>query len=110
MTDNLFEQFAQISKAGAYDIVAQQRDELAIENDKLKNDNRNLSKAFDKLKEGLNLSNSQYGEGKTGEPYLIALGESYATLKAHVVFSIKLVEGEKNVDDLPNELFTNHQK
>ncbi len=34
--DNLFKQFATISKAGAYDIVSKQRDELVIENEALK--------------------------------------------------------------------------
>ncbi len=34
--DNLFEQFANISKAHAYDIVSKQRDELLIENENLR--------------------------------------------------------------------------
>ena len=34
--DNLTQQIVNISKAGAYDVVSKQRDELVIENKKLK--------------------------------------------------------------------------
>lgn len=41
-TESIFEQFANISKAHAYDIVAQQRNELMDENAKLKSENETL--------------------------------------------------------------------
>lgn len=36
--DNIYDQIVNISKAGAFDVVSKQRDELAIENKALKED------------------------------------------------------------------------
>ena len=42
--DNLYEQIVNISKAGAFDVISKQRDELVIENKKLK---EGINKALD---------------------------------------------------------------
>lgn len=45
--DNLFEQMANISKAGAYDIVANQRNELLAENETLKQQVKELRETLE---------------------------------------------------------------
>ncbi len=87
--DSLFEQFANISKAGAYDIVAQQRDELVKELEAFKN-------TF-----YLNVCRA-YNAGKQNALEMVAenkeMGESLQSFKSsHDYFKTEFPEFKTNV-------------